>query len=142
MLSTISPEEAIKAAKKILGLYSNIPASDPKAFATALVEMLSTFPAPVIDQAINPANGIAAKVTFLNLAAIREHLDRWRIEHLVLQERLERMNRRALPPAEPEEPAAKKRVSEGFKKLSDHLASGLNPLPPARNDEPHGKTVP
>jgi len=135
MTSTISPVEAAKAAEIILGYYPEIPASNPKAFAAGLVKTLSIFPRPVIDRAIDEVEGIPAKVKFLNLAAIREHLDKWRIEYLVHQERLELINRKALPAPAPEEPAAKRRVSEGFKKLSDHLTASLNPIPPERNDE-------
>jgi hypothetical protein len=110
--------------------------------------MLSIFPAPVIARAIDPAIGIPAKVTFLNLATIRELLDLWLLEHLIHQERLDRLNRKALPPMEPEEPAAKKRVSEGFKKLSDHLANSegfkklSNPPPAAGNDDAQEGTAP
>lgn len=135
MTSTISPAEAAKAAEMILGFYPEIPASDPIGFAKGLVKTLSIFPHPVIERAVDPVEGIPGKVKFLNLAAIREHLDNWRIEYLVHQERLDRINRKALPEPEPEEPAAKRRVSEGFKKLSDHLTASLNPIPPARNDE-------
>jgi hypothetical protein len=132
--SGISPAEAAKATAQILAYYSTIPAMDPQQFAAGLTKTLSIFPAPVVALAVDPVEGIPAKVKFLNLAEIREHLDRWRIEYLVRQERLARLERRALPPPAPEEPPVKARVSSGFKKLSEHLTAGLNPLPPANGD--------
>lgn len=127
MDSKISQQEAALATKQILDLYDTIPAANPKAFAAGLVATLLIFPRPVIERAVDPVNGIAAKVSYLNLAKIREQLDIWRAEYLDHQERLERACRKILPAPASDDPEAKKRVSEGFKKLSDHLGKGFGP---------------
>jgi hypothetical protein len=126
MISVISPEAAAEAARKILGYYPTIPASDPKGFAAGLVKTLSIFPAAVIARAVDPVEGLPAKVKFLNLAEMRECLDGWRNEHLIEQERLERANRKALPAPEPD-PEMDARVSKGLQELVAHLKSGFSP---------------
>ena len=94
-------------------------------FAAGLVKVLSNYPEAVIDRAVDP-NGIPSEVTFLNLAEIKKHLDTWRNEHVAMEERRERANRRALP--EPEvDPEERKRVSEGLRDLVNHLKSGFSP---------------
>jgi hypothetical protein len=126
MNSITSQETAALAAKRILGFYPEIPASDPKAFAAGLVQTLMTFPEAVVQLAMDPVRGIPAKVKYPNLAAMREHLDRWRVEHLDYQERLERAQRKRLP--EPKrDPEHDKRMYEGFKQLSAHLEKGFGP---------------
>lgn len=85
-----------------------------------------TFPKPVIDRATDPVVGIPAVVSYPNLAKMREHLDKWRLEYLVEQERLERSQRKALPEP-PRDPAVDRRISEGFKQLAEHLAAGHGP---------------
>ena len=122
----ISPQAAATAARQILGYYPTIPASDPQAFAAGLVKMLSTFPAPVIARAVDPVKGIAAKVTFLNLAAIRALLDTWLDEHLTRQAMIERANRKPLP-APIVDPEAQARIAKGLKELSEHIKAGFSP---------------
>lgn len=85
-----------------------------------------TFPAPVVELAMDPVKGLPAKVEYLNLAAIRKHLDQWRIEYLDQQERIAKANRKRLPEP-PRDPEQDKRIMEGFKKLSEHLAKGFSP---------------
>jgi hypothetical protein len=121
MTCGISPAEAAKATAKILDYYSTIPAMDPQQFAAGLTKILSTFPSAVVARATDPVDGIPARVKFLNLAEICEFLDIWRAEYLVHQERLSFGQRKALPFPE-DSPEARKRVIEGFRKLSDHLA--------------------
>jgi hypothetical protein len=117
---------AALAARRILGFYPDIPASDPKAFVAGLVQTLMTFPEPVVQLAMDPVKGLPAKVKYLNLAAMREHLDRWRVEHLNRQKHLERANIRRLP--EPErDPEHDKRMYEELKTLSARLAKGFGP---------------
>lgn len=126
MISAISPQEAAKAAEKILGYYPEIPASDPQGFAAGLVQTLSIFPRAVIDLAVDPVAGIPAKVKFLNLATMRELLDRWADEYHATEKRRELASRKAIEPP-PRDPQAEKRISEGFKKLSEHLERGFSP---------------
>lgn len=124
MISKISPQEAALAAKRILSFYSEIPASDPEAFAAGLVQTLSIFPRPVIDRAVDPVMGLPGKVRFLNLAAMRELLDGWLDEYADDLRRAELVARRALP-APPPNPEADKRVLKGLRELSEHLKSGF-----------------
>jgi len=72
-----SPQEAAAAAKKILGCYPEIPASDPEQFAAALVENLSMYHPAVVARAADRRDGVVSKIKFLNIAAIRELLDTW-----------------------------------------------------------------
>lgn len=126
MTSNISPQEAARAAKEILGLYPDIPASDPKGFAAALVKTLSIFPQAVIDRAVDPVMGIASKVTYLNLAQMRKHLDEWAEEYHDDCRRRDIASRKRLP--EPEvDPQVQHRVSEGFNKLVLQLKRGIGP---------------
>jgi hypothetical protein len=125
MTSIVSLDEAAKAARKILGYYPTIPASDPKMFAAGLIKVLTNYPQAVVDRAAE-AEGIASAVTFLNLAEIRKHLDLWRADYFLHQERMDRSTRKLLPEP-PRDPEADKRISEGFKKLSEHISKGQNP---------------
>lgn len=68
---------AAAAAKQILGFYDTIPAADQRAFTAGFVELLSTFPFPVIERAISPSRGLPAYVPYPNLAKFRELLDEW-----------------------------------------------------------------
>lgn len=122
----ISPEAAAEATRKILGYYPTIPASDPKGFAAGLVKLLSTYPAAVIAQAVDPAVGLPANVEFLNLAGMKKHLDLWRDEYFSDMERRERANRKKLP-AMPPNPEAERRISKGLDDLVKHLKSGFGP---------------
>lgn len=88
--------------------------------------ILSVFPRPVIDRALDPASGIAAKVVFLNLATIRGHLEVWAKEYWRERDLDERLNRKRLP--EPErDPEAEARVAQGLRDLVQHLKSGFSP---------------
>lgn len=126
MTSTISPQEAADAAKKIMGFWPEIPASDPRAFAAGLVQTLLIFPREVIERAVDPVQGIPAQVTSLNLARIRKVLDELAEEHWEAVQRRERANRKRLPePAD--DPEMKKRVSQGLNDLVAQLKRGVGP---------------
>ena len=127
MISTISPEEAADAARKILGFYPTIPASDPKGFAAGLVKLLSTYPVPVIAQAIDPVIGLPGAVKFLNLAEMREHLDRWRDEYYASMERRARAQRKQIAAPPPPTPEEDQRIRKGLDELVAHLKSGFSP---------------
>jgi hypothetical protein len=125
MILKISPQEAAAAAKKILGYYPEIPASDPKGFAAGLVATLSIFPPAVIDQAADPVSGIPAKIKFLNLAAIRELLEEWDDEYRrALKRREPKPKALPEPPRDPEEDA---RIAKGLRDLAEHLKRGFGP---------------
>lgn len=117
---------AAAAAKQILGFYDTIPAMDPKAFAAGLVEILSSYPRPVLERAVSPLRGLAAEVPYPNLAKFKKHLDEWREEFYTEQDRISRANRKRLP--EPKvDPAAKERISKGLDDLVAHLKRGFGP---------------
>lgn len=120
MRSGISQQEAAAATKRILGFYDTIPAADPKAFAAGLTALLQTYPAAVVERAIDPVQGIAKQVQFLNLAAIGKHLDAWRDEYLARQRRLEGPKALADPPRDPE---AEERIRKKFVALGATLRS-------------------
>jgi len=124
MTSTPS-QHAVIAARTILGFYPEIPASDPKGFAAGLVAMLSTFPPSVISRAADPVNGIPAKVSYLNLAAIRKHLDAWADEYYEAERRREMANRKRLPEP-PRDLEMEARVAKGLRELADQLRSGFS----------------
>ena len=126
MTSNISPQRAAEAAKKILGFYPEIPASDPKGFTAGLVQTLLIFPPTVIDRAVDPVQGIPAKVQYLNLAKIRKCLDEWVEEYCDSERRREVAERKRLPEP-PRDPEAEKRISAGFVQLVDQLKRGIGP---------------
>lgn len=117
---------AAAAVKQILGFYDTIPAMDPKAFAAGLVEILSSYPRPVIERAASPSIGLASVVTYPNLAKFKKQLDEWADEHWENMKRLERINRqRIAPPAE--DPEMRARVSKGLDELVAQLKRGVGP---------------
>lgn len=81
MTSTTSQMAAVKA-KQILGFYDSIPATDQRAFTAGFVEMLSLYPQPVLERSASPSRGLAAYVSYANLAKFKEHLDTWHGEYL------------------------------------------------------------
>lgn len=126
MTSTTSPQVAAEATKKILALYDTIPASDPQQFAAGLMATLLIFPQAVVEKAANPVHGIPSKVSYLNLAKMREWLDKENDEYWTHQQRMERANRKALP--EPvQDPEERKAIEAGLRDLVKHLKSGFSP---------------
>jgi hypothetical protein len=117
---------AAAAAKQILGFYDTIPAMDPKAFAAGLVEILSSYPGPVLERAVSPSRGLAALVPYPNLAKFKKLLDEWAEEFYTQQDRIARANRKRLPDP-PRDPQAEHRISEGFAKLKIQLERGIGP---------------
>jgi len=88
--------------------------------------MLSIYPPAVIERAVDPVGGIAAKVNFLNLAAIRKYLDEWRDEYFLELDRQERANRKRLPEP-PHNPEMEARVAKGMQELAEQLKRGIGP---------------
>lgn len=124
-----SPQEAAQAAKRILGFYPEIPASDPKGFAAGLVQLLTTYPPSIVSQASDPVNGIASRVQFLNLAAIRRILDEWADAKYEQHKKLEAVNKLKLPPP-PENAEMKARISRMFAELQAEMRRGHSSRPP------------
>jgi hypothetical protein len=90
------------------------------------VATLSIFPQAVIDRAVDPVEGLPGKITYLNLAQMRKHLDAWADEYYEREQRRERASRMALD-APPIDPQMQKRVSDGFEKLVSQLKRGIGP---------------
>lgn len=127
MTLNVSHEAAAAAAKRILGFFPDIPASDPKGFAAGLVQTLSNYPPAVVARAVDPATGIPAHVEFLNLARIKKLLDGWYDEHYELEAKRKQW---ATPRVEfkRDEPSeeSKSRVL-GWRKLSAQIDAGIGP---------------
>ncbi len=121
--------EAAGYAKRLLGLYPEIQATDPKEFLAALVQLLSYYPHPVIERAIDPVLGIPAKLDRWNLsiAAIKRELDDIGSKYAERLAEREREQRRKLAPPEPDNPEMRERVLKGLKELSEHLKAGFSP---------------
>lgn len=125
-MTSVTTQQAATAAKRILGFYNDIPATDRKAFAAGLVQTLSIYRQSVVDRAADPVDGIPGKIKFLNLAAIRECLDDWSAEDHERRALIESKNRPALP-APQENPEMEARVHAGIKGLSARLTRGMGP---------------
>ena len=103
---------AAAKAKQILGFYDSIPAADQKAFTAGFVEMLSIYPRAVLERASSPSRGLAAYVSYPNLAKFRELLDEWHADHvddmrrrgMLRQERADSL--RLIPPPDRNAPRA------------------------------------
>lgn len=121
MNSETSVQAAAIAAKKILSLYPDIPAGDPKTFAAVLVQMLSIYPQPVVERAADPLVGVVQNIKFLNIAAIRELLDKWREEYYEDLDR--RRPRLPAPPEEPVDEAMKSRITKSLKGFVEKMNS-------------------
>ena len=78
------------AAKRILGCYPEIPASDKQVFISGLIEMLLLYPPAVVNLASSPAQGIPSKLKFLSLAEIRGLLDELGFENAERERRIAR----------------------------------------------------
>lgn len=126
MDSNVSHQEAAAAAKRILGFYPDIPASDPMGFAAGLVQTLSNYPQAVVARAVDPATGIPANVEFLNLARIKKLLDGWHDDLISLDgKRKHWAPQIEFKRDEPTE-ESKSRVL-GWRKLSAQIDAGIGP---------------
>jgi hypothetical protein len=84
--------------------------------------MLMIFPRNVIEQAVDPASGVPAKVKFLNLAAIRELLDGWHSDAV----RFERLSAPIPKQIEaPRDQEADARMADKFRKLAADIAGQM-----------------
>jgi hypothetical protein len=90
------------------------------------MQTLLIFPLPVIDRAVDPVQGIPAKVQYLNLAKIRKCLDEWAEEYMEDLRRREMVNRKRLPEP-PVDPEMHARVSKGLNDLVAQLKRGIGP---------------
>ena len=90
------------------------------------MEILSSYPRPVLERAVSPSRGLAAAVPYPNLAKFKKHLDEWAEEFYTDQDRIARANRKRLPVPQVD-PEAKARISKGLDELVTQLKRGFGP---------------
>lgn len=116
-----------EAAVRLIGFYPTITASDPEIYAAGLVHMFSLYPAHLVAEAIDPAKGLPSLHDFPpTMKQVREFMEPRRAAEDRAREMRERFNCKALP-APPRDPVADKKIEEGLRQLSAHLAAGQNP---------------
>lgn len=90
------------------------------------MEILSSYPQPVIDRAASPSKGLAGAIAYPNLAKFKEKLDVWASEYYFEFDKAERAKRVALP--EPEvDPEMQAKIQQGLRELSERLKRGFGP---------------
>lgn len=121
---------ALKAAERLLGFYPTITASDPKLYATALVQVFGCYPAHLVEMAVDPMNGLPGIHDFPpSVAAVKKFMDerlqteKARQYEIDKRERTERL-RLAEPPSDPK---MKERIERGLLSLSAQIKSGISP---------------
>lgn len=127
MSELCSPATAAEAAAQLIGYYPTIQASDPKVYATGLVQLFSRYPEHLVAEAIDAVNGLPGECDYLpTIAKVKAFLEpRWRRE-VQMQEMKNRFSRLRLP--EPErDPAEDAKIEEGLRQLSARLAAGFGP---------------
>jgi hypothetical protein len=115
---------ASEAAARLIEYYPTIQASNPQTYAAGLVQLFSRYPEHLIAEAIDPVNGLPGECDYLpTIAKVKAFLEpRWQNE-IRQNEMIARFNRKRIAPP-PEDPEEKKRIREGFEKLSFKLKTG------------------
>lgn len=128
--SSTALQAAAKAAERLLGFYPTITASDPKLYATALVQVFGSYPAHLVEMAVDPMNGLPGMHDFPpSVAAVKKFMDarlqaeKARQYEIDKQERAERL-RLAEPPSDPK---MKERIENGLLNLSAQIKAGIGP---------------
>ena len=117
-------QRAAEAAERLIGFYPSITASDAKVYAAGMVRVLAHYPEHLVDLAIDPFTGLPSLHDFPpTMKQIKAFLEpRW--QHEVRQaDMIARFNRKKIAPP-PENLEEKKRIAEGFEKLSLRLKTG------------------
>lgn len=116
-----------EAAARLIGIYPTITASDPEIYAAGLVHIFSRYPVHLVAEAIDPDCGLPSLHDFPpTMKQVKEFLEPRHRAEIETNERIARASRKRLPePAR--DPEEGRRIQEGFKKLSDHLAKGFGP---------------
>jgi hypothetical protein len=87
--------------------------------------MFASYPAALVEAAVDPVHGLPAHNEFLpSLAKVKAFLEPRFREHQAHLERVARARRMRLP-APPHDEAAKQRVIEGFRQLQSHLKANI-----------------
>lgn len=67
------PEEALKAARQLLGSYRTGEANDPETFGGAVAAVLSLYPLHVVEYVCDPRTGLAGRSKWMpNAAEVKE----------------------------------------------------------------------
>lgn len=95
----ITPSQALRSAKALLGSYGNLKPGDPEEFAKAIAIVLASYPPGVVEECVSPRSGVARKVEFLSIRSLTEWLDN-RLEFY--QALAKREDREAAAPTAPD----------------------------------------
>lgn len=112
---------------RLIGFYPTITASDPEIYAAGLVHIFSHYPAHLVTEAVNPLNGLLSLHDFPpTMKQVKEFLEPRHQAEIRKADMEARFNRKRLPEP-PRDPAADKKIEEGLRQLSAHLAAGFSP---------------
>lgn len=115
---------AAEAAERLIGFYPSIQASDPKVYAAGLVQLFSRYPEHLVAEAIDAFSGLPSLHDFPpTMKQVKDFLEPRRRELQLMQDRIERANRKRLPDP-PRDLERDKRILEGLKKLKCELKNG------------------
>lgn len=79
---------ATQAAKRLIGFYPKIQASDPRAYMTGLIQLFSRYPETIVSEAVDAVAGLPAESEFLpTIAHVKAFLEP-RFQHWLKMERL------------------------------------------------------
>ena len=118
---------ASEAAATLIEYYPTIQASNPKVYAAGLVQLFSRYPEHLIAEALDAVTGLPSECEYLpTIAKVKAFLEpRWiREQHMLEMKR--RFEVKKLPEP-PRDPVADKKIEEGLRQLSAHLAGGRSP---------------
>ena len=120
-LNSEALEMATEAAERLIGFYPTITASNPKVYAAGLVKLFSNYPEHLVEEAVDPVNGLPGECDYLpTIAKVKAFLEPRRRNFERMQELRDRAGRKRLPEP-PRDPEADARIEEGFKKLIGRL---------------------
>jgi hypothetical protein len=89
--------------------------------------MFSRYPAHLVEEAVNPAVGLPSLHDYPpSMKQVKEFLEPRHQKEIRDAETNARFNRKRLP-APPRDPEHDKRMEEGLRQLSAHLAKGFSP---------------
>ena len=118
---------ASEAAETLIGYYPAIQASEPKIYAAGLVQVFSRYPEHLVAEALDAHSGLPSLHDYPpTMKQVKAFLEpRWlREQHMLEMKR--RFEVKKLPEP-PRDPVADKKIEEGLRQLSAHLAAGFGP---------------
>lgn len=118
---------AAEAAETLIGYYPAIQASDPKIYASGLVQLFSRYPEHLVAEALDSHSGLPSLHDYPpTMKQVKAFLEpRWlREQHMLEMKRRFETPRLPEPPRDPVEDA---KIEQGLRQLSAHLSKGLAP---------------